>query len=251
MQMVKKTKKQTLRARYCRIYDAAFIILLTAALAAMIWFMINSTSFMLFGNIVTHVNTKEKVVALTFDDGPLPIATEDTLATLKQYGVKATFFVIGVEATRHMDQLKEIIAEGHEVGNHSYSHKYMAFMMPGDIANEIEKNDKLIRQAGYAGPIPFRTPYNAKFITLPFYLMQHQRPDISRDVVTKEGWSYSADVVARDVIKQVKPGSIILLHPMYKHTAGSRKAIAKIITDLRAEGYKFVTVSQLLTYKKT
>jgi chitin deacetylase len=249
--MSAKAQAVPLHRRYRRVYDAAFIVLLTAALAAMIWLMINSTSFMLFGNIVTHVDTKEKVVALTFDDGPLPVATEDTLGTLKQYGVKATFFVIGVEATRHMDQLKEVIAEGHEVGNHSYSHKYMAFMMPGDVASEVEKNDKLIRQAGYAGPIPFRTPYNSKFITLPFYLMQHQRPDISRDVVTKEGWSYSADVVAQDVVRQVKPGSIILLHPMYKHTASSRKAIAKIITDLRAEGYKFVTVSQLLTYKKS
>lgn len=237
--------------RHRRWYDAAFVVLLTAALAAMIWFMINSTSFMLFGTIITHVDTNEKVVALTFDDGPIPGATEETLATLKQYDTKATFFVIGVEASRHMTQMKEIIAEGHEIGNHSYSHKYMAFMLPSDVSSEIEQNDTLIRQAGYAGPIPFRTPYNAKFVTLPFYLMQHQRPDISRDVVTKEGWGYSADTVARDIVKQVKPGSIILLHPMYKHTATSRKAVAGIITSLRAEGYKFVTVSQLLTYKKS
>lgn len=249
--MSAKPQNMPFHVRHRRWYDAAFIMLLTAALAAMIWFMINSTSFMLFGSIVTHVDTKEKVVALTFDDGPLPGATEETLAALKQYNVKATFYVIGVEATRHMIQLKEIIAEGHEVGNHSYSHKYMAFMLPGDVAAEIEKNDTLIRQAGYAGPISFRTPYNAKFVTLPFYLMQHQRPDISRDVVTKEGSSYTAEMVARDVVKQVKPGSIILLHPMYKHTATSRKALPKIITDLRAQGYKFVTISQLLSYKKS
>lgn len=249
--MPAKAQTVPFHMRHRRIYDVAFIVLLTAALATMIWFMINSTSFMLFGNIVTHVDTEEKVVALTFDDGPLPVATEDTLATLNQYNVKATFFIIGVEATRHMEQLKEIISEGHEIGNHSYSHKYMAFMMPGDVASEVEKNDKLIRQAGYTGPIPFRTPYNSKFITLPFYLMQHQRPDISRDVITNEGWKYSPDVVASGIVKQVKPGSIILLHPMYKHTASSRKAVAKIITDLRANGYKFVTVSQLLTYKKS
>jgi chitin deacetylase len=248
--MSAKAQTVPFHVRHRRWYDAAFVMLLTAALTAMIWFMINSTSFMLFGTIITHVDTKEKVVALTLDDGPLPGATEDTLATLRQYNVKATFFVIGVEATRHMDQLKKIIADGHEVGNHSYSHKYMALMLPSEVANEVEKNDKLIRQAGYAGPIAFRTPYNSKFITLPFYLMQHQRPDISRDVVTKEGWSYSPDAIERDIMRQVKHGSIILLHPMYKHTLSSRKALAGIITSLRSEGYKFVTVSQLLTYQK-
>ena len=247
--MSAKAQNLSLRARHRRLYDVSFIVLLTAALAAMIWFMINSTSFMLFGTIVTHVDTKEKVVALTLDDGPLPGATEETLSTLRQYDVRATFFVIGVEAARHQDQLKAIIQQGNEVGNHSYSHKYMAFMLPSEVASEIEKNDKLIRQAGYAGPITFRTPYNSKFVTLPFYLMQHQRADISRDVITQEGWNYSADTIAQAVVKQVKPGSIILLHPMYKHTITSRKALPRIITDLRAKGYKFVTVSQLLTYQ--
>lgn len=232
-------------------YDAVFLVLLAAAVASMIWFMVNSTSFMLFGVIVTHVDTNEKVVALTLDDGPLPGATEQTLATLKRLNVKATFFVIGVEATRHMDQLKKIIAEGHEVGNHSYSHKNMAFMFASEVASEVENNDKLIRQAGYAGPIPFRAPYNVKFVTLPYYLMQHNRPDISRNVVTNEGYAVSTQQIVADIVRQVRPGSIILLHPMYKHTATSRAALGEIVTDLRAEGYKFVTISQLLTYKKT
>lgn len=206
---------------------------------------------MLLGNIVTHVDTKEKVVALTFDDGPLPGATEDVLATLKRLDVKATFFVIGVEAARHPDQLKKIIVAGEEVGNHSYSHKVMAFMTYGDVAKEIESNDKLIRAAGYSGPIQFRVPYNIKFITLPYYLMQHKRLDISRDAITSEGWSDSPKQIANDILSQVKPGSIILLHPMYKHTVSSRQAIAQIVGDLRAKGYKFVTVSQLLSYKKS
>jgi chitin deacetylase len=248
--MKKTAKSQPFHIRHRGIYDAVFTVLLAGAAASMIWFMVNSTSFMLFGNIVTHVDTNEKVVALTFDDGPLPGATEQTLATLKQLNVKATFFVIGVESARHKAQLENIIADGHEVGNHSYSHKNMAFMFASEVASEIENNDKLIRQAGYTGPIPFRAPYNIKFITLPYYLMQHDRPDISRNVISKEGYGYSSQQIATDIIRQVTPGSIVLLHPMYKHTATSRAAIGKIVTDLRSQGYKFVTVSQLLTYKK-
>lgn len=244
-----KNKKHPFRIRHKKIYDAVFIVLLLTSAVTMTWFLVKSTSFMLFGTIITHVETDEKVVALTLDDGPLPGTTEETLAALKQNNVKATFFVVGTEVRRHEDQLKKIIADGHEVGNHSYSHKSMALMFPSDVANEIERNDQLIRDAGYTGAIPFRAPYNVKFVALPFYLMLHGRPDISRDVITKEGTKVTAEAIATDIVRQVKPGSIILLHPMYTHTATSRKALAGIITRLRAEGYTFVTVSELLAYE--
>lgn len=246
-----KSKKRSLRARHYLLRDLLFILMLAAVLFTMLWFMVSSKSFMLFGNIVTHVETSEKVVALTFDDGPLPGATEETLKTLKQLDVKATFFTIGLESKRHPEQLKEIIAAGQEVGNHSYSHKLMAFMTYDQVAREIERNDALIRDAGYTGSIPFRVPYNVKFIALPYYLSRHERPDISHNVMTSEGWKYSSKKITDSIVGQVTPGSIILLHPMYKHTVSSREAIRPIVDALRAKGYSFVTVSQLLTYKKS
>lgn len=248
------TRAKTRRAHYLRyriVYDSLFVVLLAGTFFAMLWFMVSSSSFMTFGTIITHVETTQKVVALTLDDGPLPGTTEETLDTLKSLGIKATFFTIGVESTRHPNQLKEIIAAGQEVGNHSYSHKLMMFMSYGDVAKEIERNDALIRSAGYTGPIPFRVPYNYKFVTLPYYLMQHGRPDISHNVSTNEGRKYSPQVIAADVVKKVSPGSIILLHPMYAHTVSSRQAIPLIVKKLQAEGYRFVTVSQLLTYEKS
>ncbi len=244
-----RAKKKHPQHQHLPWFDGLFVAALVAAFFSMLWFMINSTSFMLFGTIVTHVQTSQKVVALTFDDGPLPGTTEQTLAILANKQAKATFFVIGVEVKRHPDQLKEIIASGSEVGNHSYSHKYMAFMLPSDVKNEVENNDKLIRSLGYTGPIQFRTPYNAKLFTLPYYLMTHNRFDISRDVIPKEGWKRSSQQIADDVVSRVKPGSIILLHPMYDYTASSRGAIAPIIDRLRAEGYRFVTVSELLALR--
>lgn len=247
-------KAQARRTHYLRhriFYDIALVVLLAGTFFNMFWFMVSSPSFMLLGTIITHVDTQQKVVALTLDDGPLPDTTEETLDSLKQLGVKATFFTIGVESTRHPDQLKEIIAAGQEVGNHSYSHGLMMLLSYDGVSREVERNDTLIRNAGYTGPIPFRVPYNYKFFTLPYYLMQHNRPDISHDVSTSEGWNYSPQKIADDVTKKVKPGSIILLHPMYKHTISSRQAIPLIVKALQDKGYTFVTVSELLTYKKS
>ncbi len=236
------------RSRHFSWPDFLFILMLAFTFFVMLSSMINSTSFMLFGTIVTHVNTNEKVVALTFDDGPLPGTTEETLKLLAAEHIRATFFVIGAEAKRHPVQLKEIIASGHEVGNHSYYHKNMAFMSSNDVARDIEKNDALIRAAGYKGPLLFRAPYNAKFVTLPYYLMTKQRLDISRDVIPAEGYSKTPQQIADDVVGQVKPGSIILMHPMYAHTASSRKAITPLVERLKKQGYRFVTVSELIKY---
>ena len=243
-------KRSSVNLRHTRLYRLVFAVMVLAAFSSMLWFMIHSTSFMLFGEIVTRVDTDKKVVALTFDDGPLPSATEETLRIIKALNVRATFFIIGVEAERHAGQLVKIIKDGHEVGNHGYSHKPMTFMPYQGVVKEVQSVDKLIRSAGYTGPIHFRAPYNVKFITLPYYLMKHRRQDISRDVITKEGLERSPEDIASSIVRQVKPGSIILLHPMYKHTVSSRKAISLIVNELRAEGYSFVTVSQLLTYNK-
>lgn len=250
MLMATLSKKQR-QLRNQRMFSVAAIASLVAAIFAVLWYVVSSPSFMVFGNIVTHVDTDKKVVALTLDDGPLPVHTEEILDILQKLDVKATFFTIGVESERYPDGLKELVTAGQEIGNHGYSHRPMVFITPFGVASEVEKNDTLIRNAGYTGTIPFRAPYNIKFLTLPYYLAQHNRPDISRDVITNEGYDYSAEAIAADIIRQVQPGSIILLHAMYDHTASSRAAIPLIVNELRDKGYQFVTASQLLTYQKS
>lgn len=244
-----KTHKK-LRKTHPRWLDLVFVFSLAFMFFAILSFMIGSSSFMLFGTIVTKVDTEEKVVALTFDDGPLPKNTEETLNALAREKVRATFFIIGKDAKRNPAQLRKIVSAGHEIGNHSYSHKNMAFMSTSEIASEVESNDTLIRSAGYKGYIPFRVPYNIKFVTLPYYLMTNNRPDISRNVITKEGTNRPSGSIVDDIVKQVSPGSIILLHPMYDHTKTTRQAIGPIVKQLKAKGYKFVTVSELLKYRK-
>lgn len=250
MLMATLSKKQ-LQLRNQRMFTWAAVLAVVAAIVVVLWYVVSSPSFMLFGNIVTHVDTDKKVVALTLDDGPLPVHTEETLDILQKLDVKATFFTIGVESERYPEGLKKLVASGQEIGNHGYSHRPMVFITPFGVASEVEKNDTLIRNVGYTGTIPFRAPYNIKFLTLPYYLAQHDRPDISRDVITNEGYDYSAETIAAHIVSQVKPGSIILLHAMYDHTATSRAAIPFIVNELRSKGYKFVTVSQLLGYEKS
>ncbi len=251
MHMAILARKRKRLARRNRLYVFLLAFVAVGMIITLLWLVANSRNFMLFGNIVTHVETDEKVVALTLDDGPLPGTTEETLKILRELDVKATFFTIGVESERHPDQLRKIIAAEHEVGNHSYSHNLMLFTTYGTVTKEIEDTDTLIRAAGYTGQIPFRVPYNYKFITLPYYLMKHERSDISHNVSTNEGWEYSPEEIAADVVRKVSPGSIVLLHPMYDHTLSSRRAIPLIVDELRAKGYRFVTVSQLLLYEKS
>ena len=227
-----------------------FVIFMLLVLLAAYRFAV-SPRVMLAGNIISSVSTDNKVVALTFDDGPLPNSTEDTLDILSKNNIRATFFVIGKEAETNREQLEKIIAAGHAVGNHSYSHRALVFMLPRDIRVEITQTDEIIRSAGYTGDIPFRPPYNAKAIFLPLYLLKEGRSSISRDILPDEGENETADEIANSVIRQVQPGSIVTLHPMYSHTVSTRQALEAIITRLQADGYEFLTIPELLELVET
>jgi peptidoglycan/xylan/chitin deacetylase (PgdA/CDA1 family) len=227
---------------------AAALVFAALAGVAVLWRMCNSRTFQTFGVIVPRVETSRRVVALTFDDGPTRGRTEEVLALLREKNVRATFFVTGAELEQNMAEGREIVAAGHELGNHSYSHLRMILVSPSFVRREIERTDELIRQAGHAGEIHFRPPYGKKLFALPFYLARHDRKTITWDV---EPNSYpevdkdSARIVGF-VRERVRPGSILLLHVMYTGREESLKAVPGIIDALAAEGYGFVTVSELL-----
>lgn len=209
--------------------------------------LMNSRTYQVFGEIVPRVETSQKVIALTFDDGPTEKA-DDILKVLDQAGVKATFFLIGSEMEKHPDEAKKIIQDGQEVGNHTYQHNRMIFKSPTYISNEIEKTDQLLRDAGYQGEILFRPPNGKKLLYLPYYLKQHDRKTIMWDV---EPESYpdiagSSDKIVQYTVDHTKPGSIILLHAMYDSRSESLKALPRIISTLKAQGYQFKTVSELM-----
>jgi peptidoglycan/xylan/chitin deacetylase (PgdA/CDA1 family) len=207
-----------------------------------------SRTTQLFGEIVARVETERPVVALTFDDGPTAGFTPEVLAILRERGVKATFFLTGKETEENLPQARMIVGEGHQIGNHSYTHSNMMLMGPTRIGQEIERTDAAIRAAGYEGEIMFRPPYGKKLLTLPWYLSRHERKTIMWDVEPESFPDVAADTAAfaKHVIEQTKSGSIIIMHVMYGSREISRQALPSIIDGLRQRGFEFVTVSQLL-----
>lgn len=224
----------------------AVIAILIIASAAGTFAFSKSRRYQLFGTIVPRVETNRKIVALTFDDGP----TTPELAQIQTAlgGAKATFFVCGAEMENHPTVVPQLIAAGHEIGNHTWHHDRLWFKSPSYIRSEIESTDDAIRRAGWRGPILFRAPYCKKLVALPWYLARHRRIHVTFDVEPEtdpknEGHT---DRLVAEVLSRTRPGSIILLHPWYPYRKATRGAIAPIVAGLRARGYELVTVSELL-----
>lgn len=205
--------------------------------------LMNSRSFQLFGGITDHVETSEKVVALTFDDGPTG-NVEQILPVLSKYQAKATFFVIGNELKSHMEEARRIVEAGHQLANHSYSHERILFKSRSYVQREIEQTNDLIREAGYKGEIVFRPPYGKKLFSLPHYLHDQGMQTIMWNLEPDTYYTSVADKVEA-VKKEVKPGSILLLHPMYDKTGQQLQTIEGILEHLTQQGYRFVTVNEL------
>lgn len=206
--------------------------------------VVNSSTFQLFGDYVARVDTQERVVALTFDDGPNPTHTPRVLATLDQHRVKATFFMMGRNVERYPEVAREVMRRGHEIGNHSYSHPKLVLMSPRRVREEIERTDTLLRDVGVSGEIHFRPPHASKFIVLPYVLMQMKKLSVLGDVDPEEWKRHPAAVMTESILRQVRPGSIIGLHD--PAGAETLRCLQNILPALESRGYRFETVSTLV-----
>jgi peptidoglycan/xylan/chitin deacetylase (PgdA/CDA1 family) len=134
--------------------------------------------------------------------------------------------------------------------NHTATHRRMMLVGSGTVAEEIERTDAAIRETGFDGEITFRPPYGKKLVALPRYLDQHDRTTVMWDVEPDSDAS-DTDTIVQTALDEIRPGSIILLHVMYPSRAASLEAIPGIVDGLRAEGYRFVTVSELLDMRSS
>lgn len=209
--------------------------------------LMNSTTFQVTGEIISHKDTEKKIVALTFDDGPNE-NTNEILSILEEKNVKATFYLIGDVIENNKNEARKISEAGHQIGNHSYTHSRMIFKSPDFMASEIEQTTSLIKEIGYGGEITFRPPYGKKLFVLPLYLRQNNIKTVMWDLDPLQSLPAAAtsQEITAFVVENTKPGSIILIHPWYGKDNNSREAIPKIIDSLKNEGYEFVTVSDLL-----
>lgn len=205
-----------------------------------------SLKFQVFGELVNQVDTAQKVIALTYDDGPNPPYTNQLLDLLQRHQIKATFFVVGKAIEKHPETVRLLLSNGHEIGNHSYSHKPLIFEKPGFIWSEIEKTDQILRQLGVKQEIHFRAPYGRKLIALPYFLAKLRKKNILWDIDSKDYEASNPEDIETYVLDQVHPGSIILMHDGGGDRWRTVVATEKLIEKLKEKGYTFKTVSELM-----
>ena len=229
----------------------AIAVIAVVLIAAVLFKVSKMRTFQFFGEIVPRVETNQKVVALTFDDGPAP-QVRPLLDTLAAKNVKATFFLIGLQMTEDPADARRIVEDGHQVGNHSWSHARMVLKSQSFIAREIEDTDREISKIGYRGEIDVRPPNGKKLIGLPWYLARHHRKTIMWDVEPESFGNVEnhTDRIVAYTLEHTRPGSIILLHPQYANRVATRAAVGPIIDGLRARGYTFLRVDQLLALRR-
>jgi peptidoglycan-N-acetylglucosamine deacetylase len=226
------------------------VVLLAGGLVGL-YHLARSRTTQLFGALVSRVETSERVVALTFDDGPTTAVVDELLSVLGARQVRATFFVNGAHLAEAPEVARRLVAAGHELGNHTYSHARMVLRSRQFIRAEVERTDELIRAAGHRGEIHFRPPFCWKLVGLPWFLWRTDRTTVTWDIDADPRNSAADPVgVAAACVQRVRPGSIILLHVWYASRSASRAAVPVIVDQLQSKGYRFVTVRELLDLQR-
>jgi len=183
-----------------------------------------------------------KCVALTFDDGP-GTYTPELLSLLDQYDAKATFFLIGGNVKKHPQIVRDEVARGHEIGNHTWSHKDLTKISVAAAKRDLQKTDDAIKEATGVEPTLVRPPFGS----LPTSLKKNLSVPIALWDVDTLDWKTRNTKSTIKAAEKIVPGSIVLMHDIHKSTID---AMPKILKDLSAEGYHFVTVTELIGHPK-
>jgi peptidoglycan-N-acetylglucosamine deacetylase len=190
----------------------------------------------------TITSYQDKKIALTFDDGPHPENTEKILKTLKDNGVKATFFLIGEQISKYPNLARKIFEEGHEIGNHSFTHKYLNDIAFTEYVKEIEKTDKLIFNLSNKKCKIFRPPYGACNLRLILYAIKNKITIVSWSFDSNDSFAASATDLMNYIDKaSIKSGDIILFHDDNKYTA---QTLDFIIKNLKLKGFDFCKIGR-------
>lgn len=192
----------------------------------------------------SRVPVSDKYIAITFDDGPHPQNTPRLLDMLRARNIKATFYMVGSNVDLYPQVVRRVVAEGHEIGNHSYTHRLFSKMSDSDIRQELTRTrDAVVRAAGVQ-PRTLRPPYGG--------MLQHQREWVNAEFgypiilwsVDPLDWKRpGSSVVCSRILSSTTAGSIVLAHDLHRQTVDAMPAT---LDGLLQRGFKFVTVSQLL-----
>jgi peptidoglycan/xylan/chitin deacetylase (PgdA/CDA1 family) len=197
----------------------------------------------------TKVNVDGPYIAMTFDDGPHATNTPKLLDMAAQRHIKLTFFVIGQCVEQNPAILRREVAEGHEIGNHSWSHPNLAKLSDDGVRTQLQQTEDIIVKTIGIKPKLMRPPYGE--------LTKRQRQWVNRDFgykiilwdVDPADWKRpGSNIVAQRIIAGARPGSIILSHDIHPPTIA---AMPQVFDTLLAKGFKFVTVSELISHAQT
>lgn len=204
-----------------------------------------------FGRVFSNKETTQKVVALTFDDGPYPPYTEQLLDVLKEYQVPATFFLVGQNAEKYPELVKRISVEGHQLGNHTYHHIDLLKADRKVIAEEIDSTNRVIMAASGTKPHLMRPPHGFRDPVVMEIMAERGLKVVEWSVMSRDWLNPGVDVIVDRTVSKVKNGSIVLLHDgdgvmSQAPRIQSVEATRRIIQILSAQGYRFVTVDEIL-----
>jgi len=190
--------------------------------------------------------TERPRIALTFDDGPHPRYTPEILDILKEYGVNATFFSVGSNAENYPALIKRIREEGHELGNHTHNHFHVAKLSRDQLCADIESCQRVLERIGNVKIRLFRPPEGVCSEDVKSYCEQMGMTIVLWSVDTRD-WAHTPVwEICENVRKNVKDGSIILMHDFIGKNSPTPIALRRILPMLQELGYEFVTVSALL-----
>jgi peptidoglycan/xylan/chitin deacetylase (PgdA/CDA1 family) len=212
--------------------------------------------FWSYSDAIVSVPVADKVVVLTYDDGPNPPHTQGMLDMLGKYGVKATFFPKGRNIEAYPEALRAVAQAGHEIGNHSYHHRPMIGFREAPMVEELERTNRIIEDLLGNAPVLFRPPYGAQGIGLKGAIDELGMKSILMSANGADWEVTDARMIASAILETIEPGGIILLHDGHGDVddpasqdsrAASVAATGIIIESLQSRGYRFVTVGELMT----
>ena len=221
----------------------------TAALALVIALLFSLGASAQTKNVFRANRAASKKVALTFDDGPHPRYTHAILEVLREYGVTATFFVIGVNVENYPEAFEEIVESGCEIGNHTYTHKKVTSLGEAEIEAELDMTERAIIKHGGKKPTLFRPPegaYDARVERI----TEARGYDIILWSIDTLDWAHTPpEKISSFVVSMLDRGDIILMHDYTSHGNSACVALRRIIPKLLELGYEFVSVSELIGEK--
>src|SRR6266566_10127937 len=192
----------------------------------------------------SSVHVDGPYIAMTFDDGPSATLTPKLLDLLAARHIKATFFVIGENVAEHPEIVARAAREGHEIGNHSWSHPNFTKMSEDRVHQQLWRTDDAIRNATGKRPTLMRPPYGSITAREKRWIHDELGYDIILWDVDPYDWKRPGPAVVRNrILKETQPGSIVLSHDIHP---GTIEAMPSTLDALEAKGFKFVTVSELI-----